>query len=89
MLIKFPRELKTGDIVVIDKDRYVVEKYIQCCGMGSFIWGEYGILHCHFFSTEALDKIIDFLHRKIKLTEFQTYENYPFVVLEKDDIGTY
>lgn len=91
MLIKFPGELKTGDIIVIDNDRYIFEKYIQGNCIGSFIWGASGRLDCYPFSTHNLENLQKSGGWPLNKTgkNFMTYENYPFVVLEKDDIGTY
>lgn len=92
MKIKFPGQLETGDIVVVDKDRYIVDKYIQGNCMGSFIWGAAGRLDCYPFSTynlEELERTGGYPAKNKCGKYFMTYEKYPFVVLEKEDIGEY
>jgi hypothetical protein len=60
--------------------------------MGSFVWGASGRLDCYPFSTDKLEQLMKnsgYLVENKCRKQFMTYKNYPFIVLEKDDIQSY
>lgn len=86
-LVKYPGELQEGDVIIHNNKKYRVIQYFQGCGMGHFLFGEYGTLH-----VQEIDKPVWYdLWRNIARTgqeevvrnkkeKINTYEKYPFVV---------
>lgn len=65
--VKFPQQLIPGDLIVWPgKDIARFIRYDQGGGMGSFEYGEYGILHFSNYAEECFEETI--------------YEHYPLLV---------
>ena len=84
MEVKLAYELRFGDIIVHDHNTYIVNKYVQHCGMGHFRWEEYGTLYFNKINPIDIHNSEPFRREVIeKETNITTYKFYPFVWLDR------
>lgn len=85
--IKLVKDLKPGEIIIMDNMIVKFNEYRQCRGMGSFDFGEYGYMNY----TTYVNRTLLEMGRKKENFNVQTYCNFPVVVvLNIDDYkGTF
>ena len=80
--MKTAKELNINDKILFQYEKHCtlgkVIEYRQCWGMGSLEFGEYGILFVQIKNPKWRKQ------NEIKEIQIITYENYPFIIINKE-----